>query len=126
MNWITSPARARTSAWIIRTLARALNRARWGLLAADVGLADVSASLGNYKVIGHPDLAVQRLLVLQILRRCAVARTDIEEMLSDIEPSVLDEGLRALEGQDVILVEGERITATVCSRYLDDLGLISL
>jgi hypothetical protein len=72
------------------------------------------------------DTGVQRPLVLQILERCAVARTDIEEALSDIEPTVVDEALRVLENQDVILIEGERITATICTRYLNDLGLISL
>jgi hypothetical protein len=72
------------------------------------------------------DTRVQRVLVLQVLERCAVTRTDVQEALSDIEPSAIDEGLRALEDQDVILVEGERITATICTRYLNDLGLISL
>lgn len=72
------------------------------------------------------NIRVQRTLVLQILGRCAVTRTAIQKALSDIEPSVIDEGLRALENQDVILIEGERITTTICTRYLDDLGLLSL
>ncbi len=74
----------------------------------------------------HADTRVQRPLVLQVLKRCAVTRTAIQDALSDIEPSVIDEGLHALENQDVVLIEGERITATICTRYLDDLGLISL
>jgi hypothetical protein len=74
----------------------------------------------------HADTRVQRPIVLQVLERCAVTRTAIQEALSDIEPSAIDEGLHALEDQDVILVEGERITATICTRYLNDLGLISL
>lgn len=74
----------------------------------------------------HADTGVQRPIVLQVLERCAVTRTAIREALSDIEPAVIDEGLRALEDQDVVLIEGERITATVCTRYLNDLGLISL
>jgi hypothetical protein len=72
------------------------------------------------------DTRVQRPIVLQVLERCAVTRTAIQDALSDIEPPVIDEGLRVLEDQDVVLIEGERITATICTRYLNDLGLISL
>jgi DNA-binding HxlR family transcriptional regulator len=74
------------------------------------------------------DTRVQRLVVLQVLKReCGVAaQTEIEEALSDIEPAVIEGALHALENEDIIMVEGGRVTATICTLHLDRLGLISL
>ncbi len=127
MNTNTSPVRTRMSEWAIRTLGRAIVVARRGLLAAGVSPTDINATLLNSVAVEHPDLATERLLVLQVLERPGLrSRCELEIALGDIAPLTANDAFSALEAEGVLHTSGERVWASQCVRHLDTLGFISV
>lgn len=127
MSRITSLIRARTSAWVVRTLGRAINLSGRGLLAVGMSPADVSATLPHSATVEHPDLATERLLVLQVLERPGLrSRCELEIALGDIEPVRASDAFSALEAESVLHTSGEHVWASRCVRHLDTLGFISV
>jgi hypothetical protein len=127
MNRITSPIRTQVSEWAIRTLGRAIVACARGLLAAGMSPTDINATLLNGVAVEHPDLATERLLVLQVLERPGLrSRCELEIALGDIEPFRASDAFSALEAEGVIHSSGEQVWASRCVRHLDTLGFISV
>jgi len=73
----------------------------------------------------HTDTWTERLLVLHVLdRQEPVSRAEITEALDHIGPATIDAALNSLQTHGVVLVEIERISASSCTRHLDELGVI--
>jgi hypothetical protein len=127
MKTKTSPARTRMSELATRTLARTITASGRGLLAAGVSPTDINATLLNSVAVEHPDLATERLLVLQVLERPGLrSRCELEIALGDIEPLTASDAFSALEAEGVLHTSGERVWASRCVRHLDTLGFISV
>jgi hypothetical protein len=108
MNTITSPIRSRVSEWAIRTLGRAIRASGRGLLAAGMSPTDINATLLNSVAVEHPDLATERLLVLQILEQPGLrSRCELEIALGDVEPVTASDAFSALEAEGVLHTSGE-------------------
>jgi hypothetical protein len=127
MNTITSPIRTRLSECAIRTLARVIAACARGLLAAGMSPTDINATLLNSVAVEHPDLATERLLVLQVLERPGLrSRCELEIALGDIEPFRSSDAFSALEAEGVLHTSGEQVWASRCVRHLDALGFVSV
>ncbi len=127
MNRNTSPIRIRVSEWVIRTFARTIAASARGLLAAGMSPTDINATLLNSVAVEHPNLATERLLVLQVLERPGLrSRCELEIALGDIEPFTASDAFSALEAEGVLHTCGERVWASRCVRHLDTLGFISV
>ena len=127
MHTITSPIHRRASGWAIRALGRAIAASARGLLAAGMSPKDINATLLNSVAVEHPDLAIERLLVLQVLERPGLrSRCELEIALGDVEPFTASDALSALEAEGVLHTSGEQVWASRCVRHLDTLGFISV
>jgi hypothetical protein len=127
MTRITSPIRTRVSVWAIKTLTRAITASGRSLLAAAMSPKDIDATLLNSVAVEHPDLATERLLVLQVLERPGLrSRCELEIALGDVEPVTASDAFSALEAEGVIHTIGEQVWASRCVRHLDTLGFISV
>jgi hypothetical protein len=127
MNTNTSPNCRRVPEWVIRTLARAIRASGRSLIAAGVSPIDINATLLNSVGVEHPDLAIERLLVLQALERPGLhSRCELEIALGDVEPVRTSDAFSALEAEGVLHTSGEQVWASRCVRHLDTLGFISV
>jgi hypothetical protein len=70
----------------------------------------------------------ERGVVLQVLRRDHTewSREQLERELVDVERSILDAALAKLAIEGAVILDGERVRASRCARYLDELELISI
>ena len=127
MNTITSHIRTRVSEWVVRTLGRAIAASARALLAAGMSPTDIKATLLNSVAVEHPDLATERLFILQILEQPGLrSRCELEIALGDIEPFTASDAFSALEAEGVLHTSGEQVWASRCVRHLDTLGFISV
>ncbi len=127
MHTIIRPLRTRVSEWAIRTLGHAIKAHTRGLLAAGISPIDMNATLLNSVAVEHPDLAIERLLVLQALERPGLhSRCELEIALGDVEPVRTSDAFSALEAEGVLHTSGEQVWASRCVRHLDTLGFISV
>jgi hypothetical protein len=53
-------------------------------------------------------------------------RAELRERITDIHPATAEAELSRLVGAGVVLVDGERVKASPCARYLDHLNLIGV
>lgn len=127
MTRITCPIRTRVSAWVIRTLGRAIKASTRGLLAAGVSPMDINAMFRGSLPDGHTDTATERLLVLQVLEQHSPrSRAELEVALNDVEPIAISDALSCLEAEDVLFACGEMVWASPCLRHLNRLGFVSV
>jgi len=127
MNTNTSPICRRVSEWVVRTLGRTIAACARGLLAASMSPTDINETLLNSVAVEHPDLATERLLVLQVLERPGLrSRCELEIALGDVEPFTASDAFSTLEAEGVLHTSGERVWASRCVRHLDTLGFISV
>jgi hypothetical protein len=69
---------------------------------------------------------VERIVALFVLDRPGGrARAELDAELHDIDPEAVSAALSSLEGEGVVIVEGEKVRASECIRHLDALNLIS-
>jgi hypothetical protein len=69
----------------------------------------------------------ERAIVLQLLRddhRDCWSRAELERELSDIEPLDISDALARLHVEGVVVLEGEQVRASGCTRRLDALEVI--
>jgi hypothetical protein len=79
----------------------------------------------------HPvtALMVEHAIVLQLTREDHAARWDraeLERELSDVEALAVSDALERLGEKGVVHLDGEHATASMCVRYLDGLGMVSV
>ncbi len=70
-----------------------------------------------------------RTIVLQVLRNDHDehrTRTELLEVVSDIDPAIVTAELRRLAVEGAVIVDGEQVAASPCARCLDDLDLIGV
>jgi hypothetical protein len=127
MNTNTSPICRQVSEWVVRALASAIRDSGRSLIAAGMSPIDINATLLNSVAVEHPDLATERLLVLQVLERPGLrSRRELEIALGDVEPVRTSDAFSALEAEGVLHTSGEQVWACRCVRHLDTLGFISV
>jgi hypothetical protein len=71
----------------------------------------------------------ERAIDLQVLRDDhdeRWTRAELEEQVSDLAPQTIRDGLTRLEGERVIVTEGEHVLASRCARHMDRLDLVSV
>ena len=77
--------------------------------------------------VEHRDTVTERLLVLQILQVSGPrSHAELQDALSDVEPSVIRDALEELEFEDILYIGHEQVWASSCVRHLDKLDLIAL
>ena len=72
---------------------------------------------------------VERSVVLEVLREDHEpwwSRAELEREIYDVEPAAINAALERLREMGVIELDGERVRASPCARYLDDLGMICI
>lgn len=69
---------------------------------------------------------VQRAIVSQVLRDDHPPRWTRTELEHEIEPEAVGDALTRLHGEGVVLVHGENVEASRCTRCLDALDLIAV
>jgi hypothetical protein len=71
---------------------------------------------------------LERAIILQLLRDDRDANRSREELLVDLggEMPPLEEALRRLQDDGVVLVSDEQVSASIAARRLDELGLIGV
>jgi hypothetical protein len=75
-----------------------------------------------------PEMA-QRVIVLQVLRDDHPepwTQAELEQDSTDLDPRAMREGLALLAAEGVVIVEGEKVTASPCARRLDTLEVIGV
>ena len=75
------------------------------------------------------DQSTEHLIVLQMLENghpVGRPRTELEDVLRDIDPDVIGNALRSLEAAGVVHLEDEDVQPSLCARRLDTLGLIAV
>lgn len=74
------------------------------------------------------DQSTEHLIVLQVLESHPVGppRTELEDVLCDIDPDVIGNALRSLEAAGVVHLEDGEVQPSLCARRLDTLGLIAV
>jgi hypothetical protein len=70
---------------------------------------------------------IERALVLQVLRNDHDERwTRAELEAEDFDPLTVDEALRRLAAEGVVILEGQQVRASTCARRIDALELIGI
>lgn len=127
MNSTTNIIRLRALAGTMRLLGRAVNACARSLLRVGVSPPEIAAMFEGEAAVEHVDVHAERALVLQVLDEPGpCSRADLEAALDDIEPSTVDDALRALEAVDILYIGPEQVWASRCVRRIDDLGLIGI
>jgi hypothetical protein len=75
-----------------------------------------------------PALA-ERAIVFQVLRDDHPekwTRAELEQEASDIDPLTVSDALAHLATEDVVILDGEHVEASACTRHLDTLDLIGV
>jgi uncharacterized protein (DUF1786 family) len=73
------------------------------------------------------DRRTERSLVLSVLDHPEwCSRSELEIELHDIDPLTVSDALAKLEAEGVVILDGEDVQASQCSRHLNALGLISI
>jgi DNA-binding HxlR family transcriptional regulator len=83
---------------------------------------------GRHQIQSDPR-GVERAIVLLLLRDDHEERwscAELEAELGDAESSGLSAAVERLERAGVVVVQGERVGASRCTRCLDELGLIAV
>lgn len=71
----------------------------------------------------------QRAIVLQVLSDDHPeqwTRAELEREASDIEPLTVSDALMTLKAEGVVVLDGEHVEASRCTRHLDGLELIGV
>ena len=127
MNRITHPIRVRVLEAVMRMLGHAVVACAQQLRKAGVSVPDIAPTCLSENGVEHPDIAIERPLVLQVLEgREPCSRSELEIALGDVEPLAIGDALQALEAEGVLCVSGERVWASRCICHLDKLGLIGV
>lgn len=127
MTTNTNPVRVRVLEGTMRMLSRAVAICARRLLDAGVSIPDIALTFLSEGTAAHPDIATERLLVLQILEQQEPrSHAELEIALSDIKPPAIRAALCALEAEGVLYVGRELVWASGCVRHLDSLGPISV
>jgi hypothetical protein len=74
----------------------------------------------------HQAQAVERSIVLQLLRGVDPCTVGDLEAAQEVETLALRHAIGELAGHDVAVVEGERVEPSACVRHLDKLDLIAV
>jgi hypothetical protein len=127
MNRIITAIRVRILEGIMRALGRAVDACLGRLLLAGVDAPAIVVLFDGDDTVEHPDLAIERLLVFQILDRPGPrSHAELQHALSDLEPAEIYLALEGLESEDVLYIGREQVWASNTLRHLDKLELISV
>jgi hypothetical protein len=72
---------------------------------------------------------IERAIVLQVMRDDHAARWDRAELvreLHDVDPRAIGDALARLKARGVIHLEGQQVMASLCTRYLSTLEMLSI
>jgi DNA-binding GntR family transcriptional regulator len=76
------------------------------------------------------DLALgQRAIVLQVLREDHPerwSRSELEQAILEVGPSVVGEALTRLAAEGVVVLDDDGVQASECAKRLDALGLLAI
>lgn len=127
MNGTIDPLRVEELEGTMRMLGRAAGVCAQRLLDAGVSPPEIAAMFEGVDAFEHTDLLTERLLVLQILEQPGPrSHRELQDALSDVEPSAISDALEALEAEDALYIGAEQVWASRLVRHLDRLGLIAI
>lgn len=97
MKRVTAAIRMRALRGAILMLGRSMTACSRGLLKASASLPNIDVLAEDRIVVQNPNVAVERLLVLQLLdRQIPCSRSELEAALKTIEPLAVNDALSAL------------------------------
>jgi len=77
----------------------------------------------------YDPMLAQRVIVLQVLDQEHPERWTLAELIQespDLDPRAMRDGLARLAAEGVVIRDGETVTASRCTRHLDELEVVAI